>query len=188
MTDAWRSSAAYPDPRTTTLKQWAWEFLRRNSDYRADWDDYIGRCGRIRATYGAEAIGDREPTEFASTVHDDPIATVYDPPKQSDESESAWLERVRKGSRVSFGSWLCQKWGLLGAPPQDPAIQHFQWFWSSSKGWVRDAYEVRPQHCRWSERTLRYLAFDLTLPLEPQFSDVKRYLLEQQSLLVAPAW
>jgi hypothetical protein len=33
----WRDPAQYPDWRDCSLRQWAWEFLRRNPEYRAAW-------------------------------------------------------------------------------------------------------------------------------------------------------
>ena len=33
----WKDPSAYPDPKKTTDLQWAWEFLRRNKQYQADW-------------------------------------------------------------------------------------------------------------------------------------------------------
>jgi hypothetical protein len=33
----WRDAKAYPDPVTTSVEQWRWEFLRRRQDYREDW-------------------------------------------------------------------------------------------------------------------------------------------------------
>jgi hypothetical protein len=42
MTADWRDPAKYPDPKTTKPVRWAWEFLRRNPSYRADWE----RCVR----------------------------------------------------------------------------------------------------------------------------------------------
>ncbi|MFC1818428.1 transcriptional regulator domain-containing protein [Thermodesulfobacteriota bacterium] len=32
----WRDANAYPDPEANTARQWAWEFLRRNSKYQKD--------------------------------------------------------------------------------------------------------------------------------------------------------
>src|SRR5690348_2953991 len=33
----WRSGEGYPPAEGTSMKRWAWEFLRRNSAYRNDW-------------------------------------------------------------------------------------------------------------------------------------------------------
>jgi hypothetical protein len=32
----WENPKAYPDPKTATMQQWAWEFMRRNSEYLKD--------------------------------------------------------------------------------------------------------------------------------------------------------
>ena len=37
----WRDKDQYPDPSVTTLQQWAWQFLRRNSEYRRLWKEKI---------------------------------------------------------------------------------------------------------------------------------------------------
>src|SRR6266567_2890456 len=33
----WEDATQYPDPKTTSLRQWAWEFLRRNLGYQQLW-------------------------------------------------------------------------------------------------------------------------------------------------------
>ena len=38
----WRDAAQYP--RDRSLRQWAWEFLRRNPEYRAAWREHIEPC------------------------------------------------------------------------------------------------------------------------------------------------
>jgi hypothetical protein len=38
----WRDPAQYPHPRDCSLRQWAWEFLRRNPEYRSLWREHIG--------------------------------------------------------------------------------------------------------------------------------------------------
>jgi hypothetical protein len=37
----WRDKSLYPDPSVTTLQQWAWQFLRRNSEYRRLWKEIV---------------------------------------------------------------------------------------------------------------------------------------------------
>ena len=37
----WRNGDEYPDPATTSAQQWAWEFLRRNHEYQADYKEII---------------------------------------------------------------------------------------------------------------------------------------------------
>jgi hypothetical protein len=37
----WRDPAQYPHPRDCSLRHWAWEFLRRNPEYRSLWREHI---------------------------------------------------------------------------------------------------------------------------------------------------
>lgn len=37
----WKNVAEYPDLATTTAQQWAWEFLRRNDNYQADYEELV---------------------------------------------------------------------------------------------------------------------------------------------------
>lgn len=37
----WRDLTQYPDPETTSMKQWAWEFLRRNPEYQKDYVESV---------------------------------------------------------------------------------------------------------------------------------------------------
>lgn len=37
----WRDEQNYPDPADTTAQQWAWEFLRRNPKYQADYAEFV---------------------------------------------------------------------------------------------------------------------------------------------------
>ena len=54
MTADWRDRAKYPDWKTTKPARWAWEFLRRNPNYRKDWERCVAlRMSRIRAGYGS---------------------------------------------------------------------------------------------------------------------------------------
>ena len=37
----WRDINAYPDPKSTKRYEWAWEFLRRNPEYQADYESFL---------------------------------------------------------------------------------------------------------------------------------------------------
>lgn len=45
----WATEAAYDYTRLLSVDAWAWEFLRRNTDYAADWERVTGSltAGRI---------------------------------------------------------------------------------------------------------------------------------------------
>lgn len=48
----WKDPDKYPDPKTTTTKMWAWEFLRRNIGYQSDYkrvSQYLNQIGYSNA-------------------------------------------------------------------------------------------------------------------------------------------
>lgn len=45
----WKDSEDYPIPSETSLIQWAWEFFRRNQDYRKDYDEFIGLPDEVKS-------------------------------------------------------------------------------------------------------------------------------------------
>lgn len=53
----WRDASQYPDPRKTKNKQWAWEFLRRNPDYRKDFYKKIGKNNLTYEVFNKPVIG-----------------------------------------------------------------------------------------------------------------------------------
>ncbi len=63
-TSNWRSAAAYERLETLTASDLAWEWLRRNEEYRADFEAFITdqgsqelRLGRIRRRWGLRFRG-----------------------------------------------------------------------------------------------------------------------------------
>jgi hypothetical protein len=176
----WRTGAEYPDPRHTGVSQWAWEFLRRNPNYKADWRRYADTCERLRAKYGSKIDG--EPTAFAFE-REDVSACEYQPRRRVRESEAAWRRRVRNGSVMPLGHYYADKWGIDAAAPPDPSSTAFRAFWLSSKGKVR-VIRYKPA-VRARSQILLHLEYDLTRPLQPQFSAAQRYLTEKQKKLIA---
>jgi len=43
----WTDTANYPDSETTSMGEWAWEFLRRNPSYQADYKNLLDEWNRI---------------------------------------------------------------------------------------------------------------------------------------------
>jgi hypothetical protein len=68
----WKDNTQYPDPATTEIEQWIWQFLRRNPKYQADWQ-------RERAVYPKYKDESRLiPTMFQQTIKPDTaIFTVH---------------------------------------------------------------------------------------------------------------
>lgn len=121
----WRTGEGYPKHGKRT-DLWAWEFLRRNPDYLADWRRFVEVADSLRPEYGKPCTG--EPGEWEgqeecpywliSRGYDehDPRATVFEPERNKGESESEWFKRVLSaGGRchmVPLDRALGLRWGL----------------------------------------------------------------------------
>lgn len=66
----WTKESEYPDPNTTRMSEWAWEFLRRNHAYQKDYNDFKTYLDDIKYKESLERLnkyaGDRqnEPTNW----------------------------------------------------------------------------------------------------------------------------
>ena len=45
----WRKAADYSFPKKFPPSRWAWEFLRRNPDYRKDWEEALSRLSELES-------------------------------------------------------------------------------------------------------------------------------------------
>lgn len=77
----WRNEAEYPDPEKTTLGKWAWEFLRRNKNYHADYLDLTSELQKIGFTEvdktGIRNAAEREIFTKGCMLCDEMIVTKY---------------------------------------------------------------------------------------------------------------
>jgi hypothetical protein len=133
----WRDASVYPKADTQpTLSFWAWQFLRRNPAYQADWDSLIKVLRDLldREPEWLQAI-EREPLYSknawnACATSSVPAAVLsqsivmwrLDPPARPDEKRfTAWLSRAdgtqKKATPINLA--LGEKWGLRTI--QDPA-------------------------------------------------------------------
>ncbi len=106
----WQDDAAYEYTKTLDLEGWAWEFLRRNPEYKADWAEFLKKKSELEKVYGKITSWKTKGLEA------EPKAWHYDPPKKLGESNAAWrmrcitsdLDPVR--STIMVGP--AKKWGL----------------------------------------------------------------------------
>ena len=143
----WKDPTQYPDGSESPTR-FAWEFLRRNPDYQADFAEY---CRQTDAG-----------VEFD-----------YDPPLQDGESHSDYLSRVGNVYRsVSISRLFLDKWGLLSGShyrvpnPAGPGANFKAGIGTSSPGPESDAFQ---------DDTKLILSFDLSLPLKIQFDRALAY-------------
>jgi hypothetical protein len=146
---------------TLTRDQWAWEFLRRNPAYRADYAEFITLWRALEADYGAPPERDFQRWKL------DPRA--YGPlPGQADAD--AGDNCIGDDDRVLLECWLGAKWGF-NKFPLDPA---------RSAPPTADELSWRPLPAKPADAidpVFRLdIAFDLALPLSPQLDAARSKL------------
>jgi hypothetical protein len=152
-----------------TAAEWAWQFLRRNPEYRADYAWFIGLWRELEATYGAP------PKRDFFRWRQDPRAWRSEADLTDCPSEGCGVE----GDKVLIECWMGAKWGLRKFPI-DPALERPQ------PGVVLDWREqvmetpilaMASQDYLQRQGSKIALGFDLALPLEPQLAQAKRQLI-----------
>ena len=158
---------------TLSRDQWAWEFLRRNPAYRADYRQFITLWQALEADYGAP------PHREFQRWKQDPRA--YGPLPNSDSRNLAQLAPsdlcIGEDERVLLECWMGAKWGFHKFPLDPdlalpPAPDELSWRALPTK----PASEI--------EETYRLdIAFDLALPLPPQLNAARFRLASRVSEL-----
>jgi len=159
---------AYAYCAVLTRDQWAWEFLRRNPDYRADYRRFITLWHALEADYGAP------PNRDFPRWKQDPRA--YGPlPGDADLAAPTGELCVVEDDRVLLECWMGAKWGFYKFPldPERVAPGPDELSWRpppQSGGEVEAPYRVD-------------LTFDLSLPLPPQLEAAKFRLVSRAAEL-----
>lgn len=144
------------------LGQWAWEFLRRNPAYQADYLEFIATWQMLENDYGAPPNRD-----FLRWKND------------SRATRPAWDPSLSTGAacvtddedKQLIECWMGAKWGFYQFP-QDPALP--AWQLEAPINW-RPAPGFRVSRPPTSASDVQ-LTFDLTLPLPPQLEAAKAWL------------
>jgi len=153
-----------------TRDQWAWEFLRRNPEYRADYRRFIRLWHTLEAEYGAPPQRD-----FARWKRD---PRAYGPLPGEKELDSPSGELcLGEDDRVLIECWMGAKWGFYKFPldperPDPPTSAELAWRPppATAPRAVNDPYRVD-------------IAFDLSLPLPPQLESAKIRLVSRAAEL-----
>ena len=158
----WSNAKNYTFTSVLDREGWAWEFLRRNNEYKADFK--------------------------AATCSKEP---VYDPPKLSNESDRQWIARAveadKEPRKLNPLTGLGEKWGLeqLQDPADDSAPSFLQAYpflpnWRDLDSlYDRDAHEspirMRPD--------IAVIAFDTARPLSKQLERAKDLFFSRQEVV-----
>jgi hypothetical protein len=151
-----------------TRDQWAWEFLRRNPDYRTDYRQFITLWQALEADYGTPPHRDFPRWKL------DPRA--YGPLPGSAALQAPGGELcVVDDDRVLIECWMGAKWGFYKFPldPErstPPGPEELAWRPPPAPGPIADAYRFD-------------LSFDLSLPLPPQLEAAKFRLVSRAAEL-----
>jgi hypothetical protein len=195
----WRNASEYPKWDTTSLTRFAWEFLRRNPKYQADWEEYLTVCRRLVPSFDPHVAHDwdEELYEHDNRFHYDPRADYfrYDPPRQQGESYAAWVARVGRGKKISLHNWYAKKWGLMHNFP-DPfhAYEKYE-LGMLAINFAESAAtktEIASRHWEYfnenkypfNREPKQALVIDYSLPIDMQLNTAKEYLIEHQQILI----
>lgn len=185
----WKNIGEYPKWNSASLKRFAWEFLRRNQGYQNDWAEYMSICRGIAPDYDTHV--NRSEVDIAM-MERHPDYSRYEPPLLDGENENEWLKRVKHGTRTPLPTWYAKKWKLNSHFP-DP----FYAYEKSSLGFLDISFKSEPvarmvtEHWDgfndgpiYSLHRQDALAFDCSLPIEPQLAAAASYLKRRQAWLV----
>lgn len=151
------------------IGQWAWEFLRRNPEYQADYREFISLWHALEADYGSP------PNRDFQRWKNDPRASrpAWDPSHMTgaacatDDDDKQLIE-----------CWMGAKWGFYQFP-QGPSLP--AWELESPINW-RPAPGFRFDRPAESAGDIQ-LTFDLALPLPAQLEAAKQTLVSRQAAL-----
>jgi len=153
-----------------TRDQWAWEFLRRNPDYRADYRRFIRLWQVLESEYGTPPQRD-----FARWKRD---PRAYGPlPGERELGNPSGELCLGEDDRVLIECWMGAKWGFYKFPldperPDPPTPGELSWR-------PPPATEPRPVN----DPYRLDIAFDLSLPLPPQLESAKIRLVSRAAEL-----
>lgn len=159
----WTNDAVYQRLAESDGPAWAWEFLRRNPQYQAEWRAFMEVWNALEAQYGSP------PNRDFCAWKNDPRAWV--PADQCDGDC-----RVDH-DKVLIECALGARWGFHKFPPDprdDAAVAEHRISWREQPDRQLSIEPDQAAACRTDKQAL--LCFDLDLPLRPQFELAKREL------------
>lgn len=200
----WRRPDAYIDHGDDAVA-WAWEFLRRNPEYRKDYsrfaalpDSEIDEQGRSNWTPKWKGGADDDDMIFFHVERDQPSPMPGETAGQYENRTGNWPPPLRVH--------LEEYWGLThlvdpdkddyilprgeGAPPvflyqfqsHGEPFKKYDVFYEQSLGGPRDWERRELIHASWPEKDDGYMfavAFDTRFPLEAQFEVIRQTIKKQ---------
>lgn len=151
------------------IAQWAWEFLRRNPEYQADYREFISTWCALEAVYGAA------PQRDFQRWQRDPRATR---PAFIPEQITGAVCASDDEDRQLIECWMGAKWGFYQFP-QNPQLAAGELAapisWRPAPGFRFDRAANQASELQ--------LTFDLAQPLPAQLEAAKQWLVSKQAAL-----
>ena len=156
---AWRDHARYAALAGLPLTCLAWEFLRRNPDYRRDYAWFMETWQALERDYG------RPPQRDFHRWRQDP---------------RAWRAGAA-GEDLLIECWMAERWGLARFP-LDPTLASHRL--EAAPAWHELAVSLQGDGDEDAAAEYRpLLRFDLRAPLEKQMDEARRILMARQRQL-----
>ena len=175
----WRDPDDYAYTGELSREQWAWEFLRRNPEYRRDWEQFWATWQALEADYG------RPPNRDFQRWKKDPRAYVRDEQCRQIDEDEVGVGCAGEEGKILIECWIGAKWGFYKFPLSPyrfmPKVPD-ELLWREPD---TDAVRVTDKEREYLAGTDGKLAlgFDLTLPLTLQLEEARHFLAAEQSRL-----
>lgn len=192
----WRNESEYTD-HGDYLYAWAWEFLRRNPDYQADYARWAALPDEVMASDGMSCVspkyklglGDFHPMFYCQPAEGLPAIdgeTVGDYEKRTEH----WPELLRVHFENKWGMrqladpadpnlpWWSDE-GDLAMPPYLPYFTD-QFFWTSNPIELDERLRLLVSWPEEIDRHVVTISFDLRFPIDDQITEARKILADAE--------
>ncbi len=169
----WQDAGGYEFEPPLTRAEWAWQFLRRNPEYRADYAWFIATWRALEADYGAPPRRD-----FFRWRQDERAWRA--------ESEIAGCGAETcpgENEQVLIECWMGAKWGFAKFPIDPEVVRPAPGLELDWRAPSLEVTEVLPGEESSCPPETMALVFDLALPLAPQLDLARIRLVARQRTL-----
>lgn len=177
---SWRNPDDYAYTSELSREHWAWEFLRRNPEYRRDWECFWATWQALEADYGSP------PNRDFQRWKQDPRAYVQDEQCRQIDQDEVGVGCAGEQGKILIECWIGAKWGFYKFPlPPDrfmPKVPDELLWREPDTDAVRLTEEDR-EYLVGADGKIA-LGFDLGLALKDQLEEARHFLAAEQRRLV----
>lgn len=169
----WKKAEDYSFTKSLSREQWAWEFLRRNNDYRREWREFHETWLALEADYG------KAPNRDFQLWKLDQRAYVM----EGEEGVCADSDSCKvNDNKILIECHMGARWGFYKFPlnpEKDTPVIGNDITWRDVE---REVVTVTSEATAWlgRQREKVALGFDLSMPLKEQLAEAKRHLIALQ--------